>query len=465
MAKYFGTNGVRGKFNELTPELTLKLAQAIGTYLKKEARDRKHETGNCKIVVARDCRITGELLKSCVMSGLSSAGCEVIDIDVASSPTAEFVVKKLKADGCIIVSASHNPPEWNALKVVDGKGVAISKERGEEIEKLMAKKLEVEWKNVGKITRYDNAIGDHIKAILEIVGPRKTKKSIVIDCGNGTATTIAPKLLREMDIEFLSLNSHMDGYFPGRPSEPTEANVKELISLVKSSKADGGIAWDGDGDRVIFVDEKGNYVIGDKVYALSIIWKMTRQQKGDVVTTVATSKVVEDIAKKYGNKVRYTAIGAPYLCEEMVKVKPPEDGKGPARPNAIIGGEEVGGVIWPELCLAKDGFLTAAMMASAIGEKPLSVWLQEIPEYSNVKIKIDAEGDEKKNTIVERVRKYAKNNKLEFIDIDGVRINFKDSWVIVRASGTENYIRVFAEAKTREEAQRLVLEYEKIAKG
>jgi phosphomannomutase/phosphoglucomutase len=387
------------------------------------------------------------------------------------------MVKTLKANGCIIISASHNPSEYNGLKVVDGKGIAVSKERGEEIEKLMKKIDAVEWSNVGKIRTYESAIADHTNAIIEIVGRKASMKKpkIVIDCGNGTAATIAPILLRRMGVEFLSLNSHMDGNFPGRPSEPTEANVKELIALVKSSNADAGIAWDGDGDRVIFVDEEGKYVIGDKVYALSIIWKINKMSNaedwksgasrhGDVVTTVATSRIIEDIAKKYGSKVRYTAIGAPYLCEEMVKVKPAEDGSKLAKPNAIIGGEEVGGVIWPELSLAKDGFLTAAMMAEAICDKPLSEWLKEVPEYHNVKIKVDADR-EKKAAIVERVLAHAKANKLDFVDIDGVRVNFKDSWVIVRASGTEDYVRIFAEAKTKEEAQKLVLEYEKIATG
>ncbi|MFH1785651.1 MAG: phosphoglucosamine mutase [Candidatus Micrarchaeota archaeon] len=454
MAKYFGTNGVRGKFNELTPELSLKLSQAIGTYLKKG-----------KMIVARDCRLTGETIKSAVVAGLASVGCDVIDIGIVSSPTAEYMIKKLKTNGCIIVSASHNPPEWNALKVIDGKGIAISKERGEEIEKLIKKPALVEWNRVGKITIYENAVEDHIQEILSVIGTRKAsikKPKIVIDCGNGTAATIAPLLFRKMGVEFLSLNSHMDGTFPGRPSEPTEVNVKQLIAMVKSSKSDAGIAWDGDGDRVIFVDKEGRYIIGDKVYALSIIWKFTKKdQQGDVVTTVATSKIIEDVAKKYESKVRYTAIGAPYLCEEMVKIKPAKDGT--AKPNAIIGGEEVGGVIWPEISLAKDGMFTAAMMAESICDKPLDEWLEEVPEYFNFKIKVEADS-EKKIKIVEKILSHAKDNKLDFVDIDGVRINFNDSWVIVRASGTENYVRIFAEAKTKEDAQKLVDEYKEMCR-
>lgn len=443
MAKYFGTNGVRGLFDELGPELAMKIAQAAGIYFKRG-----------KMIVAKDCRLTGDVLRSAVVAGLASVGCEVVDLGTASAPTAEYAVKNLKAAGCIIISASHNPPEWNALKIVDGKGIAVSSERGEQIEKLMGNAEVAEWDNVGKMTYYDRATSDHVEAIKQHVDVEKIQKrnlKVVLDCGNGTACVIAPKLFKELGAEIITLNSHLDGRFPGRPSEPTEKNVGELIAAVKSGKADAGIAWDADGDRVIFVDENGGYVIGDKVYALSVMWKLA-EKKGDVVTTVATSRAIEDVASKFNSKVRYTAIGAPYLCEEMVK-KP-----------AAIGGEEVGGVIWPELSLAKDGLLTAAKLAEALCGKKLSGWVAEIPEYHNVKLKIKAD-DKGKKDIVKRVLKHAKNKKLDHITVDGVRINLKDAWVICRASGTEPYVRIFAEARTRNEAEQLAKEYEKIAKS
>ncbi|MFH0884726.1 MAG: phosphoglucosamine mutase [Candidatus Micrarchaeota archaeon] len=458
MARYFGTNGVRGKFDELTPDLALRLSMAIGAYFNSGAKAGKNKA---RVIVARDCRLTGDILRSAVAAGLASVGCDVIDLGITSSPTAEFMVKKLKADGCIIITASHNPPEWNALKVVDGNGIALSHERGEGIEKLLDKPKLAAYDKVGRITPYETATTSHIEEIADHVDAGriiKRKPKIIVDCGNGTAALIAPRLLKELGCEILSLNSHMDGRFPGRPSEPSEANVKELISLVKSSNADAGIAWDCDGDRVIFVDEKGNYIIGDKVYALSILWKAAGMKergakpKGDVVTTVATSKAVEDVAAKLGLKTKYTAIGAPYLSEEV------------AKGGAFMGGEEVGGVIWPESSLAKDGFLTAARLAEALCEKPLSAWLREVPKYFNVKMKLGADAKAKKE-IVSRVLAHAKNKKLAYITVDGVRINFKDSWVIVRASGTEDYVRIFAEAKSEAEAKKLAAEYERIAKG
>jgi len=443
---YFGTNGVRGRFDELPPELALRLAQATGAYLTR------NKGGS--VILARDCRLTGGIYRAAATAGLAAAGCDVVDIGIASSPTAEFMVKKLGAAGCVIISASHNPPEWNGMKAVDGKGIAISRERGVDIEKLMGRSAP--WNGIGRITKYRAATTDHAEAIEALVDGKRIRKrrpKLVIDCGNGTACIIAPKLLMGLGCEVISLNSHPDGRFPGRPSEPTEANVKELVGTVVSSGADAGIAWDGDGDRVVFVDEKGNYVIGDRVYALSILWKAAGGKlKGDVVTTVATSKAVEDVAGRCGARVRYTAIGAPALCEEM------------ARGGAAIGGEEVGGVIWPELSMAKDGFMTAAKLAEALCEKSLSTWLEGVPEYCNVKLKINADG-KKKGQLVARVLAHAKKNRLPHVDVDGVRVDLDGAWVIVRASGTEPYVRVFAEAKTQDRAQNLAKEYEKIARG
>ncbi len=464
---HFGTNGIRGRLWELPPELVLRIAQATGEWLGGRNAG--------PVIVARDTRLTGKVYRSAVVSGLAAAGCDVIDLGVASSPTAEYMVKRLGAAGTVIISASHNPPEWNGLKVVDGRGVAVSRERGAAIEKLMEKNAPAPWDRAGRIRRYGQASARHAEAIMRLVDAAKTRKrrpKLVIDCGNGTACLIAPKLLMDLDCQVLSLNSHPDGRFPGRPSEPTEANVKELVGAVKSSGADAGIAWDGDGDRVVFVDGKGNYVIGDRVFALCILWKAAAtggKLKGDVVTTVATSRAAEDVARKCGARVRYTAIGAPALCEEMAGAHRVGSGKpggvrSVARPPAAMGGEEVGGVIWPELSMAKDGFMTAAKLAEALCEKPLSEWLEDVPAYCNVKLKIAAD-DKKKKAIVARVLAHAKKNRLAHVDVDGVRVNLENSWVIVRASGTENCVRVFAEAKTAEEAQKLAREYEKIAKG
>ncbi len=438
----FGTNGVRGLFHELNPLLALKIAQGIGIYFKKG-----------EIGVARDARLTGECLEHSIVSGLMSVGCKVINFGIISSPTAEFMIKKLKLDGLIIITASHNPPEWNAIKVVDGKGIAISRERGEEIEKAMNKIQPVEWNKIGKEEKYSGAVAEHIEAIMKEIDVQKIKKrkpKIVLDPGNGAAGTIVFELFKKIGCEVIEINSKLDGNFPNRNSEPTKENVKGLIERVKKEKADAGIAWDGDGDRVIFVDENGEYILGDKVFGLSVNIQM-RERKGELITTVATSRMIEDIGKKFGVKTSYTKVGAPYLSEEMAKGK------------AVIGGEEVGGVIWPEFSLAKEGIFTAAKMVEELCEKKLSEMVEELPKYYLKKIKIEVHNENEKRIALEKVKKYAEKEKLEYISIDGVRINYLEGWVIIRASGTEPAIRIFAEGKSEKEAEELIERIKKIA--
>jgi len=442
MAKYFGTNGARGTFQQLSPELVMKLSQAIGLYFNKG-----------KILLARDGRLTGETLKHAAVSGLLSVGCTVVELGMVSSPTAEYMVRKLNADGLIIITASHNPPEWNGLKVVDSEGIAISKERGGEIEKLMDGIEIAGWDKTGKLRSHEGSAEEHIEEILGHIDVDKVKKKkpkIVLDCGNGMASVIAPKLFSSMGCEVIPLNSHVDGTFPGRPSEPTEANVKEMLALVKETKADAGIAWDGDADRVVFADEKGNFVIGDKVFALCVILKL-KEKKGKVVSTVATSLAIEEIARKNGAEVVYTKIGAPYLSEAVAK-------------GAVIGGEEVGGIIFPEISFAKEGLFASAKIVEALCTKSLSEWLKEIPEYRNIKEKVPAD-EAKAKKMITAAKKYAEENKLDYVDIDGIKINYENSWVIIRPSGTEAYVRIFAEAKTAEEAKELIKKHEKIVSG
>ncbi len=429
----FGTNGVRGKFDELNPIFALKISQAIGIYFK-----------NGTIGVARDGRLTGECLENSVISGLLSVGCKVINFGIISSPTAEFMIKKLSLDGLIIITASHNPPEYNALKVVDKDGISISKERGEQIEKIMDSIKTVKWDEIKKSTEYVSSQKDHIEKIINNINIEKIKKrkpKIVLDFGNGTASTMK-KLFERIGCKLICINEKIDGNFPKRPSEPTKENVQELIKTVIKENADCGIAWDGDGDRVIFIDEKGEYIIGDRVFGISVLIKL-KETAGNIITTVATSKLIEDIGKRYNVKTDYCKVGAPYLSEKM------KTGK------YIIGGEEVGGVIWPEVSLAKDGFYTAVKIIEYMCEKKLSEILEEMPYYFQSKIKIDADKKEKEK-IIERIRNNSKKEGLKTIDIDGIRINFENGWAIVRGSGTEPAIRIFAEGKTNIESRKIM---------
>jgi len=459
----FGTNGVRGKLEVLTPGLAFSLSMAFASWSRGK-----------KIAVARDMRITSPMLHSACKAGVMASGCDAIDIGLCSSPVAEFTLARLRADGLIIVTASHNPAEWNALKFVDRNGVAVSRERGEEIERMAiggemadargsaarlknapsGKPVFAEWKSVGQAVEEKNAAAKHAEAVLKFVDAEKIRRRhlrVCLDFGNGTSA-LSHDVFARLGCEVIALNGKVDGTFPGRPSEPSEQNVQGLCKAVKQESANFGVAWDGDSDRVVFVDEKGRWIVGDKGFAISAAQacKEKKAQPGKlVVTTVATSRCVEDACAAHGAKTIYTKVGAPYLSEKMHEL-----GK-----RAVSGGEEVGGIIWPGFSLAKDGILAAAKIAEMVCETPLTELVDGLPTYYNAKSKPEV-SPEKKVAGLEAAKKHAQVSGGRVTLIDGVRVDFEDSWVIVRASGTENAMRIFAEAKSARKAEALMKEME-----
>ena len=444
MARYFGTYGIRGKLDLLTPEFVSGMCAAFGSTLQGGT-----------VIIGTDARTSRDMIKHAAIAGLLSSGCEVIDLGMVPSPTVEFEVMRKKAAGGIIVTASHNPPEWNALKFVGREGIGLTKEKGEQIEALFesGRFKRADWDGLKGVSRYELAIREHIDEIRKHMDEEaiaKRKPFLVLDCGNGVAGLFAPYLFRELGCRIITLNAQPDGFFPGRNSEPTRENLSDLIKTVKALKADMGIAWDGDGDRVIFIDENGEYVWGDKSFALSARIRM-REKKGVVATTVATSDVVKEVVEASGGKIEYTKVGAPYIAERMVETK------------AVLGGEEVGGVVWPEISLGKDGFMTAAKIVEEVcrSGKPLSALIASLPTYFNAKGKVDCGMKDKAKILSGICSEFSREKGAEAITIDGIRINLLDGWVIARASGTENYFRVFAEAKTQAMADGLLAKYKK----
>ena len=444
MAKYFGTYGIRRQLSKLSPEFACGMSAAFGTHMK-----------GGKFIVGTDTRTSREMLKGAAIAGLLSAGCEVADIGVAPSPTLEFEVKKQGAKGGIIVTASHNPPDWNALKFVGKEGIGLSKENGEPVERIYdsGRQKRAKWDEIKQLTFYPHAIQDHISAILahtNAAAIRGRKPFIILDCGNGTACGFAPLLFTRLGCRIRVMNGTPDGFFPGRNSEPTRENVAGLISAVKREKADMGIAWDGDGDRVIFIDEKGGYIWGDKSFALCAKIKM-RKRKGTAVTTVATSDVVKEVVEQAGCRLAYVPVGAPYISQKMFKLK------------SVIGGEEVGGVVWPEIGWGKDGFMTAAKIVEEVcsSGKPLSLLIASLPAYFNAKSKVDSGAKDKARILLGIKKAFSGEKGAKATTVDGVRLNFADGWVIARPSGTENYFRVFAEAKTQAKADLLLAKFKK----
>ncbi|MFA5108138.1 MAG: hypothetical protein WC492_01230 [Candidatus Micrarchaeia archaeon] len=464
MVLSLGTNGVRAKFDELNAGAASDFAYAFAKFCIKEAKKKNVKLGlgqkkNVKIGLARDMRKTSPCLFDAVASAIMEAGCDVLDFGLIPSPVAEWALAHYKADGLIIVTASHNPPEWNALKFVDKNGVAVSRERGENFGEYLEKPHApaLDWKEIGKIQKINTVLDDYSKDVLANIDKKKIKKlKIVADPGNGTSTLIAPALLRSLGAQVIVINEPLDGTFPNRLSEPAEANLQQLIKKVKETKSDFGVAWDGDADRTTFVDEKGRWIVGDKCVAISAKWALMNEKNAKekmVATTSATSKVVEDIASAFGAKTLYTDVGAPYLAEQMCKLIS----------KMVSGGEEVGGIVYPKFSLAKDGIFASCKLMEIVSQKPLSQWLDELPSYYNSKTKISANAKQKQtalNSIIQKAKSNANGSLIPLIG--GFRLNFKDSWVLVRASGTEDYIRIFAEGKSEKQAQELMNEYKKL---
>ena len=441
----FGTAGIRGKYYELTP-----LESYASIILVRDAFDKE------KVVIARDGRNNGKALINAVESALLYLGKEPINASLSPTPVVQYYCYKHNIPG-IVITASHNPPEWNGIKVIKSNGIVLNKEEGNEI---MRKNKEVEFsielkkiKNESKREEinkeYINALLSFIKISKKEVEEINKQGGVVVDYGNGVGGIVFSYFLDSLGIKKEEINKEIDGNFPGRKSEPKRENLKGLEEMMKSKKYALGIAFDGDSDRVVFFTKDGEFIDGNKGFAV-IAEYWLKKHKGNVVTTVITSKAVEEIAKKYGRKVYYTKVGTSYISKELVE----KDG--------VIGGEESSGVIVKAFHLGKDGFLTAAIMLKILGEKKLEHLLSLIPKYYTKKINLEIER-EKKQKFMEVIKQELEKESEEVITIDGIRVNGKDYWYIIRPSGTEDLIRLVVESKEKEKTEKLANELKKKA--
>ncbi|MCS7121093.1 MAG: phosphoglucosamine mutase [Archaeoglobaceae archaeon] len=423
----FGTNGVRGIANkDLTAELALNLGRTIATL--KEG----------KIAVACDTRISSSMLKCAVAAGIMSCGSDVVDLGISPTPALQFYVKNTDCVAGVIITASHNPKEYNGIKFIQENGVEFFREMDEESERLYMSKSfkEVDWSKVGKLIQ-DDCKEVYVDAVAESVDLDK-KYRVVADCGNGAGSFTTPEILKSLECESLVINANPDGRFPARDPEPVERNLEILKKLVIEFRADFGVAHDGDADRAVFVDEKGNFVSEDVVLALMARYYVEKNRGGIVVTPVSTSKVVEDVVKEVGGEVIYTAVGSPVVAKVMIEK------------NSIFGGEGNGGLIFPEHLVARDGGMSVAKMLQLLDEtgKKLSELAAEVPRYFTVKGKIPCK--DKIKLLEELKKEFPEANH-----IDGARIEFKDGWILIRPSGTEPIARIYAESRNKKRAEEL----------
>lgn len=438
--RLFGTFGVRRTANDiLTPEFASKLAAAYGTLVQG------------KVAIGGDTRTTTPMLMNAITAGLLSSGCDVIDLGILPTPAVQYAVRNYY-DGGIIITASHNPPKYNGIKFVDEFGIGIPDEMELKIEEMYfdTEPKRAKWDEIGEVYHNNSIIEEYIDVVLESVDTKLIEEAnlnVVLDCGSGAGCATAPFLLRKLKCNLTTLNSNPDGFFPGREPEPIEDNLQDLIHLVKDLDADIGFAHDGDADRTICIDEFGNFILGDKTFALVEKQMLKENGGGIVVTTVATSQAIYDIAEEHNGEVIATAVGDLLVARELKDQ------------NGVFGGEENGGLIFPEFVYGRDAAMTVAKILEILAKekKTLSELVSELPVYYSNKMKIECSDDQKADVMSKIAKEIKETTDFKLDTTDGVKILKDDGWLIIRPSGTEPIFRCFSESDSQEKANEMTL--------
>ena len=437
-----GTIG--GKVDEnLTPIDAVKFAAAYGSWLKGQA-GKKH----VKVVIGRDARISGEMIQNLVQYTLIGLGIDVVNIGLSTTPTVEVAVPMEKADGGIILTASHNPKEWNALKLLNDKGEFVSDQDGKAILKI-AQENDFSFASVdhlGKLTHDDRYIDLHIEEVLALplVSPeaiQKKKFRVVVDAVNSTGGIAIPSLLERLGVEVVKLYCEPNGHFPHNP-EPLKEHLGDICKRVVEEKADFGIVVDPDVDRLAFITDQGE-MFGEEYTLVACADYVLSKAKGNVVSNLSSSRALRDIAQKHGVSYSAAAVGEVNVVTEMKHIK------------AIIGGEGNGGIIYPELHYGRDALVGVALFLSLLAERGGSVQQlrKSYPAYFMSKNKIQLTEQINPDQILKAMEQ--KYTHEQTTTIDGLKIDFADSWVHLRKSNTEPIIRIYTEAKSQKEADAL----------
>ena len=438
-------SGVRGEVGvSLDVRIITQFAMAFGTFV-----------GNRTVIVGRDSRTSSPTVRHAVLAGLFATGCHVIDVGLCPTPTILLMAKALGAQGSITITASHNPVAWNGIEFASDSGHLLTQAERDELMRIYETEdfALAPWNEQGTLETCEEAVDYHLDQILcsPWVAPdliRKAALKVVMDAGNGAGSVISPSLLRRLGCQVVALNCVADGHFR-RPAEPTPEALDELCKTVVASGADIGFAHDGDADRLVVVTERGVPLSGEWTLAF-IADFMLRQTKGDVVATVSTSRMLDDIAAKHGVALHRTKVGVGWVVERMHTV------------NAAIGGEGTGGVIYPNIHYTTDGIASIAAIAQYLAESGATVTqlVENMPHYQMCRKKLEIPSQELARRLVDlalEVYKEASDAgaepQLELTD--GVKRVWKDRWVNIRPSGTEPVIRVFSEAPTYAMAEQL----------
>jgi len=440
MTRLFGTNGIREVVGEtLTAPFVTRVAAAIASVVPAPAT----------IAVGRDGRTSSPAFARIVSSTLVLAGHRVVDLGLLATPAIQYNVPRVGARMGVIVTASHNPPEFNGIKCIGADGLEVPRETEEAIEAAVDRGATpaAPFSRIGS-ARTDDMAGDrYLDGIVALVDRSRIEArrfTIVLDCGNGASIPTSPELLRRLGCRTITLNAQVDGTFPGHLSEPTESALTDLCRVVPAVGADLGAAHDGDADRAVFVDASGRYVPGEQMLALLARDAVERHRGGTVVVPVAASQAVEDIVKPLGGTVVYTRVGSPSITREMQTRK------------AVFGGEDNGGLVFPAFQLARDGAMAVAATLDLLARtgRPLADLLREIPRYTLVKEKVACPA-ELRDRVLARVTESMGSTAERVVTTDGLKAYFEGGWVLLRPSGTEPIFRISAEAKEPARARAL----------
>jgi phosphoglucosamine mutase len=426
---------VRGLVNvDLTPELACKVGSAVASQV---------ETG--KVLVARDTRVSGPLIEDALVSGLLAGGVHVYLVGVMPTPILAYATMRLNADIGFMLTASHNPPQYNGLKIFGGDSLSYTDESQRSVEKIVAdcSFVRADWHEIGAVTHVDVS-HFYFEMVRGAVSLRK-RWHVVVDPGCGATFEVGPALLKAVGCRVTALNAQPDGFFPARRSEPTAESLTDLGHVVKAVGADVGIAFYGDGDRVAFVDEAGSFVDLDRSLAAYAAFCLKRAGGGIVVTNVEASMSVETMAARFGGKVVRTRVGDVYVSEAI------------KRYDAIFGGEPCGAWVHPRSHYCPDGPFSAVLILKALEEedKSLREFVAEVPEYVTLRENLVCRNDLKHEAIA-NVEKAARSVFPDYTDlstVDGIRLALKNSWLLIRASGTEPLIRLTVEGQSLKAAK------------
>jgi len=443
-------SGVRGLVGtDLTPEVVARWAAAFGTWAKSGMGDGGRGKGKSRVVLGRDARTSGPMFAQAATAGLQSVGCHVIDLGLVATPTVQLAVEHHRAAGGIILTASHNPIEWNALKFVGPDGIFLDTAAGTRVRELAAGDSlpRANVTAIGGVNADADAISRHLGAVLALRGVdvraiRRRRFRVALDTVRGAGGALMPELLERLGCRVTAINLATDGLFP-RPPEPVPENLKALGALVRRKKADIGIAVDPDVDRLAIVDEKGRAIGED--YTLAFAIRAVRPSgRQTVVCNLSTSLVVEDAAREYGARVVRAPVGEAHVARTIIALK------------AVIGGEGNGGVMYPALHVGRDAPVALTLVLALLARERVTVsaLVARAPRYTIVKAKV--ERGARLASVYDGLRRRFADAQTD--TQDGLRLAWPDRWLHVRPSGTEPIIRLIAEAPSGADAERLIEE-------